>query len=695
MWRTRADNSYHGADGISVFLFDAQYGPGNFALGSYGGSLGYANRDSSQPGVTGGYVGIGLDAYGNFARNSEGKNGGPGGLRPNSIIFRGPTTNNYNNTNTYLKGVTVLQNGNIVDAMNTAGNPQHNVVDYNTVTSTRPSHAQFYRRVQVEIIPTGTGLYDIKVRWATEFGGVLKPLMTYQTNEPPPPLLKVGFAASTGGGFNNHEVRNLLITTPGNVRVVKRADKDILRSIPAGSAANEITYHIEVVNDTDAALDKIDFSDHLTDANGDPIPSGLFSIESITHSGFIAQGTTLPNPTPANPITSGAFTGELHLPANATGVITVKGKLNSIPIGNFLNNIASAFPTTIIDQDLLNNTSRVETPVVSEKADLIINSTLDQSCLDPTNGNKFNLTVSNVGNLDLTYGSPSQGSRLTVTTTLPAGVTPVSGSWSHTGWSRSNTGQTYTFTRTSGGVLKSGRSLPPISFRLRSTSGGYTNTVHVASTAEPAENQHNNSASSIVDSTPNAPIIATTPIYYCLGAIASPLEATANANHTLSWYLNPGGASSTTPFTPSTTNAGTTTFYVSQKGPGGCESELAEIEVIVLEETTPGEITGNQLICRDTTPNIISSTTAGTGDGTITYRWESSIDEETTWNEIAGATGADYQPGNITQTTAFRRITVATGNTTCESEASNVVTITTKNCLLITNPHIYQKTDNN
>lgn len=67
--------------------------------------MGYANRDSSQPGVTGGYVGIGLDAYGNFARNSEGKNGGPGGLRPNSIIFRGPTTNNYNNTNTYLKGL--------------------------------------------------------------------------------------------------------------------------------------------------------------------------------------------------------------------------------------------------------------------------------------------------------------------------------------------------------------------------------------------------------------------------------------------------------------------------------------------------------------------------------------------------------------------------------------------------------------
>jgi len=340
---------------------------------------------------------------------------------------------------------------------------------------------------------------------------------------------------------------------------------------------------------------------------------------------------------------------------------------------------------------LLNNTSRVETPVVSEKADLIITSELDQSCLDQNNGNTFNLTVSNVGNLDLVYGNSSQNNKLTITTTLPAGVTLASSS--HPGWTRTNTGQTYTFTRNSGGTLRSGRSLTPISYTLTSNSS-YTNTVNVASTAEPSENHYNNNASSTVDAIPNPPTIANNPIYYCLGETSTQLAATAAPGHTLYWYLNPGGASSTTPFTPSTTTAGTMTYYVSQKGPGGCESDLAEIEVIVLEETTPGEITGSQLICRDTTPAIISSTTVGTGDGTITYRWESSIDEGTTWIDIAGATSADYQPGTITETTAFRRITVATGNTTCESEASNVVTVTTKNCLLITNPHIYQKTDN-
>lgn len=107
MWRKRDDTQYHGADGISVFLFDANYGPGNFQLGAYGGSLGYANRNS-ETGVTGGYLGIGLDAYGNFAMQSEGKTGGSSDLSPNSIVFRGPTTNSSNTTNPYLKGVTIL-----------------------------------------------------------------------------------------------------------------------------------------------------------------------------------------------------------------------------------------------------------------------------------------------------------------------------------------------------------------------------------------------------------------------------------------------------------------------------------------------------------------------------------------------------------------------------------------------------------
>src|SRR5690554_2971448 len=47
-WRSRRDNSFNGADGISVFLFDANTSP--FRIGAFGGSLGYANQNGT-PGL--------------------------------------------------------------------------------------------------------------------------------------------------------------------------------------------------------------------------------------------------------------------------------------------------------------------------------------------------------------------------------------------------------------------------------------------------------------------------------------------------------------------------------------------------------------------------------------------------------------------------------------------------------------------
>src|SRR5690606_1792065 len=76
MWRNNADNTYNGADGIGVFLFD---GTLPFVIGGFGGSLGYAPKEEgNSAGLSGGYVGIGIDAYGNFANPNDGpKRGGP------------------------------------------------------------------------------------------------------------------------------------------------------------------------------------------------------------------------------------------------------------------------------------------------------------------------------------------------------------------------------------------------------------------------------------------------------------------------------------------------------------------------------------------------------------------------------------------------------------------------------------------
>ncbi len=59
-----------GADGISFFLQDGAQAPG---LGAFGGSLAYSCSNSNTPhdGLTGGYIGLGIDEYGNFLNGSN------------------------------------------------------------------------------------------------------------------------------------------------------------------------------------------------------------------------------------------------------------------------------------------------------------------------------------------------------------------------------------------------------------------------------------------------------------------------------------------------------------------------------------------------------------------------------------------------------------------------------------------------
>ena len=77
----------------------------------------------------------------------------------------------------------------------------------------------------------------------------------------------------------------------------------------------------------------------------------------------------------------------------------------------------------------------------------------------------------------------------------------------------------------------------------------------------------------------------------------------------------------------------------------------------IRDRTNAGTITGNQSACDAYDPsNIGNQTSPSGGSGTITYRWQRSTASPTgPWTVISGATSINYNPGNISQTTWYRR----------------------------------------
>ncbi len=361
-WRSSND-SFLGADGLTFFLFDGSITDTNFKLGGYGGSLGYANTGNT-PGLSGGYIGVGFDEYGNFARAAEGRNGGTSGMVPNAIVLRGPTSATPNASNPYLTHTALgnrTGNENAIRA--------RDEIDYNTIVASRPSPTAFYRRVQVYVTKSGND-YLINIKWRKQNETTFTEVLNYTMNGttyPLPPTLKLGFAASTGGGYNFHEIRNILLTTPGNLRVDSGSNS---ASLCNDIKENPVTFSIEVSNDTAANLADINFSNQIQDAAGNLLDITKFKITSLSTTGFTSS--TLPT----SNFTSNNITGKLGLASKSSGIITITGNYfkKSIPTNQSFKSVSTVNSTEITDTDLTNNTAT--TVVYARKCSIITNPSL-------------------------------------------------------------------------------------------------------------------------------------------------------------------------------------------------------------------------------------------------------------------------------------------------------------------------------
>jgi hypothetical protein len=191
-----AYGSTSGADGYSVFLIDGSTPVATFSPGAFGSSLGYAPatvNSVTTPGATNGYLGIGLDEYGGFNSNNEGKSGGNTLVVRNTVAVRGNAAGGY--------------------ALLTPALGASNTGSSLSVTTTRAqSGVADYRRVNINVTPTG-GTFRITVR-IQNGANVVTAINSFLLATAPPPTLRLGIAASTGGLTNTHELRNLYVVVP-------------------------------------------------------------------------------------------------------------------------------------------------------------------------------------------------------------------------------------------------------------------------------------------------------------------------------------------------------------------------------------------------------------------------------------------------------------------------------------------------
>ncbi|AZA48811.1 hypothetical protein EG346_11770 [Chryseobacterium carnipullorum] len=258
-------------DGLSFFLYDgAVTSP---TIGAPGAGIGYSyNRTKDtyasqrKAGLSGAYLGIALDEFGNFKSKrfqGESRMNGITGVTwsqaSSHISLRGARGAAINTTGlgAGFTGYPVLVTRSTLSNSGTVGRILQSDRSYQATTNTLSSvfdlrnNAGEFRKVYLDLIPhftspTVTDGFDIKVDIQTTQGGTpvnvinyyhYKTSVPYTENANPqttdfdtsdvegaatsqtlnatvPAVLKLGFAAATGAAFQQHIIRNVKLTLP-------------------------------------------------------------------------------------------------------------------------------------------------------------------------------------------------------------------------------------------------------------------------------------------------------------------------------------------------------------------------------------------------------------------------------------------------------------------------------------------------
>ena len=364
----------NGADGISFFLIDASIGRNPRPVaGAFGGSLGYANRTEPDvvAGVAGGYVGVGFDEFGNYSNNNEGRVGGnpnptnppPDGRTPDAVAVRGSQNSGYR----YISGTGTLPAGQGIDQPN----------------ATNRLQAGVQKTARITLTPDNQISVDIDYRNGAGFLNIISrvPLNSIAGQGTLPPSLNFGFAGSTGGSNNIHEIQNLRITTIG-------PDLNIVKTGPAQfTVGQQGTYTLNVQNSPSAG------------STGGPI-----TVTDTLPAGFDFISATCNNWTcsAAGSTVTCNYTGSALGPGGVAPPITIT-VLPTGAVGTNPTVTNTANVTTPGDDNQGDNTSTITTPVIAApllraiKSSQIIDAN-GNGIADPGEVIVYNIAIDNRGN---------------------------------------------------------------------------------------------------------------------------------------------------------------------------------------------------------------------------------------------------------------------------------------------------------
>ncbi|MEG4009599.1 DUF4347 domain-containing protein, partial [Microcoleus sp. Pol1C5] len=376
-----------GADGISFFLIDGTATPTQ--AGGYGGSLGYAQTNNPNnpalfsTGLSGGYLGVGLDEFGFFSNNNAGRVGGTGQL-PDAVGLRGSQSTAYN----FLTS-TVVPGGidNIAAPIRTTPNTK--------------------RSVQITLFPTTsatpdrlTVAFDLNSNGTFDAGETLLDIPNLASvNGEVPPTFKFGFAASTGGNTNIHEVNNVIVQSIDPPTLV--ADVSIVKKGPLYAIPNStITYTITSTNNGPNSAESVLIQD--------PLPEGLTFVSTDNGGSF--------NPTTRTVIWPAIPTLANGASETRTITATVSPTL-SAPLTNTAYSTSSTFDPNLANNNSSQPISQVSTTIVAALADLVTTKTGTTAAAP---GETVTYTISTVNN------GPSTAENVTVTDSIVPGLTIVS-----------------------------------------------------------------------------------------------------------------------------------------------------------------------------------------------------------------------------------------------------------------------------